>query len=120
MEAHRKSHAKAVRKIGLEVAKDLGTTPHGHRHAYGQRLRNAGLNELIIRKCMHHNSIESQEVYTQPSIDTITNALNSANTALNSGLKLPQNTTIDTSYFDKLFKQEYKQIQRYRRRSING
>ena len=120
MESHRKSHTKAVEKIGLKVAKDLGTTQQGHRHAYGQRLRNAGFNELIIRKCMHHNSIESQEVYTQPSIDTITNALNSANTALNSGLKLPQNTTIDTSYFDKLFKQEYKQIQRYRRRSMNG
>lgn len=120
MEAHRKSHAKAVEKIGLKVAKDLGTTPHGHRHAYGQRLRNAGFNELIIRKCMHHNSIESQEVYTQPSIDTITNALNSANVALNSGLKLPLNTTIDNSYFDKLFKQEYKQIQRYKRKAING
>ena len=120
MEAHRQAHAKAVRKIGLEVAKDLGTTPHGHRHAYGQRLRDAGFNELVIQKCLHHNLIESQDVYTQYSIDDITKELNSATTALNSGLKLPQNTTIDTSYFGKLFKQEYKQIQRHRRRAING
>jgi hypothetical protein len=58
------SHAAAVRRIGLEPAKHLGTSIHGHRHAYGQRLRKAGVPEEMIRRFMHHSSLESQEVYT--------------------------------------------------------
>ena len=32
-----KAHRVACGRIGLAVSKDLGTTPHGHRHAYGIR-----------------------------------------------------------------------------------
>lgn len=60
------SHADAVRRIGLVPAKHLGTSTHGHRHAYGQRLRRAGIQEEFIRRFMHHANIESQQIYTQP------------------------------------------------------
>lgn len=58
------SHAAAVRRIGLEPAKHLGTSLHGHRYAYGQRLRQASIPKETIRRFMHHADIESQEVYT--------------------------------------------------------
>ena len=44
----------------------LGTTPHGHRHSYGQRLAADGATDLTIKSAMHHSSIESSGVYTQP------------------------------------------------------
>ncbi|MFX1679934.1 gamma-mobile-trio recombinase GmtY [Mitsuaria sp. CC2] len=69
------AHARACRRIGLAVAKELGTTPHGHRHAYGQRLKNAGISPYFIQICMHHISVESQEVYTQPTGAEIAAAL---------------------------------------------
>lgn len=62
---YNKAHAAACDRIGLKVSKALGTTPHGHRHAYGQRLRSAGVDKTLIRRFMHHASLESQEVYTQ-------------------------------------------------------
>lgn len=61
---YNKAHAAACERIGLAVGKALGTTPHGHRHAYGRRLRNAGVDKPLIRRFMHHASEESQEVYT--------------------------------------------------------
>ncbi|MFM0416962.1 gamma-mobile-trio recombinase GmtY [Paraburkholderia aromaticivorans] len=64
---YNKAHAAACRRIGLNVGKALGTTPHGHRHAYGQRLKRAGIEKPLIRRFMHHSSIESQEIYTQAS-----------------------------------------------------
>ena len=62
---YNKAHAAACERIGLAVGKALGTTPHGHRHAYGRRLRNAGVAKPLIRRFMHHASEASQEVYTQ-------------------------------------------------------
>ena len=62
---YNKAHAAACERIGLKVGKTVGTTPHGHRHAYGRRLRNAGVDKPLIRRFMHHASDESQEVYTQ-------------------------------------------------------
>lgn len=62
---YNKAHAAACERIGLAVGKPLGTTPHGHRHAYGRRLRNAGIDTPLIRRFMHHSSLESQETYTQ-------------------------------------------------------
>jgi integrase len=64
---YNKAHAAACERIGLSVGKALGTTPHGHRHAYGRRLNNAGVDKSLIRRFMHHASEESQEVYTQPT-----------------------------------------------------
>lgn len=59
------SHAAAVRRIGLVPAKHLGTSDHGHRHAYGQRLRKAGVEKEMIRRFMHHTDLNSQDVYTE-------------------------------------------------------
>ena len=63
--AYEKVHAAAVRRIGLRAAKGAGTTPHGHRHAYGQRLRRAGVRRKVRQVAMHHKSAFSQDVYTE-------------------------------------------------------
>lgn len=75
---YNKAHAAACERIGLTVSKALGTTPHGHRHAYGRRLRNAGVEKALIRRFMHHASIESQEVYTQANTRETLAALEAA------------------------------------------
>lgn len=67
MAQYSKSHAAAVNRIGLTVSKALGTTPHGHRHAFGWRTKQGGLSEIETQRMMHHRSPESQKVYTQPS-----------------------------------------------------
>ncbi|MBC8798005.1 MULTISPECIES: gamma-mobile-trio recombinase GmtY [Shewanella] len=59
-------HKRAVERIGLEVGKRLGTSPHSHRHSYGYRLNQAGFNQLEIQKAMHHKSPFSCLVYLQP------------------------------------------------------
>lgn len=64
----RKAHKLAVERIGLECEKIEGTTPHGHRHAYGQRLARGGADPLLIKNAMHHASITSSQIYTQPTI----------------------------------------------------
>lgn len=75
---YNKAHAAACDRIGLTVSKALGTTPHGHRHAYGRRLRNVGVDKALIRRFMHHASLESQEVYTQASTREALAALEAA------------------------------------------
>lgn len=67
VEAFTKAHEAAVRRIGLEYGKQFGTTPHGHRHSYAQRLRRSGVDQLNIKRFLHHCSLESQASYTQPS-----------------------------------------------------
>lgn len=69
------AHDAAVERIGLTVSKWLGTTRHGHRHAYGQRLKNGGVDRKTIMTSMHHSALESQDVYTQPSSEEVRNAL---------------------------------------------
>lgn len=75
---YNKAHAKACERIGLTVGKALGTTPHGHRHAYGRRLYIAGIDKALIRRFMHHTSLESQEVYTQANTREALAALETA------------------------------------------
>jgi integrase len=62
----RKSHKLAVARVGLEYGKFHGTTPHGHRHSYGQRMAAAQAPPLVIKTAMHHKSIESSKTYTEP------------------------------------------------------
>lgn len=83
-----RAHARACERIGLTPAKMLGTTPHGHRHAYGQRMTDAKIAPLYRKKALHHKSLESQLVYTEPQIKTITQILDNATTALNADKKL--------------------------------
>lgn len=78
IEAFEQAHAQAVRRVGLVPIKARGTTPHGHRHAYGKRLRRAGVEPLFIQRAMHHRSPHSQLVYTKPSMDEVAAALRAA------------------------------------------
>ena len=64
-------HKNAVNRIGLEVKKEKGTTEHGHRHAYGYRLRKHGLSQVEIQKAMHHKCPTSCLVYFQPTSEDI-------------------------------------------------
>lgn len=59
--------AAAVRRIGLQPSKELGTSSHGNRHAYGRRLKAGKLDSKLIQKFMHHTAVSSQDVYTQPT-----------------------------------------------------
>ncbi|PSV32179.1 MULTISPECIES: gamma-mobile-trio recombinase GmtY [Photobacterium] len=64
-------HCRAVKRIGLEPSKSLGTTPHAHRHSYGYRLSQGGFSQLEIQKAMHHKSPDSCLVYLKPSDDEV-------------------------------------------------
>jgi hypothetical protein len=77
-EAFVQAHARAVRRIGLLPSKAGGTSPHGHRHAYGLRLRRAGVPPMFLQRAMHHRSIESQAVYTGPTRAELAAALREA------------------------------------------
>jgi site-specific recombinase XerD len=66
IKAFEDAHAKALKRIGLVAAKALGTTPHAHRHAYGQRLVDLQLEAIFVKTALHHKSLESQIVYTEP------------------------------------------------------
>jgi len=90
---YNKAHAAACERIGLTVSKALGTTPHGHRHAYGRRLRNAGIDKTLIRRFMHHASLESQEVYTQANTREALAALEAAAQRLRDNYAGPQPVT---------------------------
>lgn len=103
----RQSHQKAVEKIGLTSAKLLGTTEHGHRHAYGQRATIAKLERPVIQAGMHHKSDDSQDVYTEPTIELVTRALNEASVALESGQQLPMAADIESWFKEDRNKQRF-------------
>lgn len=64
-------HKAAVNSIGLAHEKYLGTTEHGHRHAYGYRLASHGFTQHEIQKMMRHRSPDSCLVYTQSSSEEL-------------------------------------------------
>ena len=113
LSTQRESHEKAVKKIDLIVGKNYGTTPHGHRHAYGQRLKNANIDARIIRVAMHHKSIESHKVYTEPTVADVTASLNNATASLDKGFALPMQNEID-AWMNEEIKQQDKY--KYRRK----
>ena len=78
IDAFEDAHAKAVQRIGLVPAKALGTTPHGHRHAYGQRLAGLKLDPVFLKTALHHKSLESQIVYTEPDRVKLNRAIDAA------------------------------------------
>lgn len=81
VDSFRQAHAQACKRIGLHPSKDNGTTPHGHRHAYGRALAHAGLSELIIQRAMHHKSLHSQRAYTAPTQSQVFEAMAAAEAA---------------------------------------
>ncbi len=76
--AFEKAHKAAVKRIGLIPAKALGTSPHGHRHAFGQRLADANIDPILRKKALHHKSLESQIVYTEPNRAKLSRLLDAA------------------------------------------
>lgn len=82
------SYATGLRRIGLQPNKTQGLDPHGHRHNYGRRLTEAGVDPLIIKKCLHHKQIGSQEVYTSPGQKRVSEMLSHASAKL----ALPDNS----------------------------
>ena len=75
IDSFQSSHKAAVERIGLRYSKSEGTTPHGHRHDFGRRLADAKVNELIIKKALHHKSLRAQAVYTEPDIAQVSKIL---------------------------------------------
>jgi len=73
-----KNHERAITRIGLLPSKDLGTSTHGHRHAYGQRAKKGELGVKEIQLAMHHVSPLSQDVYTQPNSTDVWSAIQQA------------------------------------------
>jgi integrase len=65
------SGSKTVQRIGLVSGKAFGTTPHGHRHTYAQRLTDAGVGAPVIQSALHHKSPELQQVYEEPTADKV-------------------------------------------------
>lgn len=80
--AFNQNYAAGLRRIGLEPNKADGLDPHGHRHNYGRRLTQAGIDPLIRKKCLHHKSLESQTVYTLPGHQDVSNMLSVASEQL--------------------------------------
>lgn len=78
LNAFHQSYSSGLKRIGLQPNKAEGLDPHGHRHSYGRRLERSGLNPLVIRRCMHHRSLESQLPYTGKSQKEISDELNRA------------------------------------------
>jgi hypothetical protein len=81
-------HTRAVERIGLIVSKMLGTSPHGHRHAYGQRITNYDLEPLVRKKALHHKSLESQVVYTEPDMQKVNRMIEAASQQMETGTSL--------------------------------
>ncbi|MFM0205775.1 gamma-mobile-trio recombinase GmtY [Paraburkholderia sediminicola] len=115
IDAYRDAHKRAVRRIGLVPAKMNGTTEHGHRHAYGQRTRRGEVDNIVTQKGLHHKSIDSQAVYTEPSISQVTKALEVATDALAAGQSLPM-----VSGLDAFTLAERKEQKRYLTRRRNS
>lgn len=71
------AHRRAVERIGLVVAKNLGTTRHAHRHTYASGVWEATRDPVILQKVLRHSNPQSQFVYIHPSDQKIRDALNS-------------------------------------------
>lgn len=78
LNAFHQNYSVGLKRIGLLPNKMEGLGPHGHRHNYGRRLDQAGLSPLIIRRCMHHKSFDSQIRYTARSQKSISESLSKA------------------------------------------
>jgi hypothetical protein len=84
-----RAHERAVQRIGLVSAKYEGTTSHGHRHAYGLRLRRAGVQPELRQRCMHHGSLASQLVYTAAQGAEVNTEITAATSRIDANLTIP-------------------------------
>lgn len=72
---YQKALQAAVERVGLMFGKSYGTSAHGSRHAYAQRAKKGGIDSIIIQRIMHHCSPESQQIYTQPELHELAEAI---------------------------------------------
>jgi len=79
---YNEAYERAIRRIGLVPAKMNGTTPHAHRHAYGRRMKKGGVEAFERKRALHHKSLESQLIYTEPTIEDITSTMKAASQRL--------------------------------------
>ena len=108
--AFNENYANGLRRIGLEPSKAEGLDPHGHRHSYGRRLERAGVNPMIIKKAMHHKSLDSQVPYTSLGIADTTRALTTATETLalpDSQVQAPDWQTLVQHGFEDIDPQGY-------------
>ena len=75
VQAYEKVHAAAVRRIGLIPEKRLGTTPHGHRHAYGHVAETNKVGRKAFQVAMGHRFPGSQDIYKNRADDAIADEL---------------------------------------------
>lgn len=78
LNAFHDNYRRALMRIGLKPSKADGLSPHSHRHSYARRLRRAGVEMAVIKKCLHHASLTSQLPYTAHTISELTAILNMA------------------------------------------
>ena len=100
IDSFERQHRRAVERIGLQVAKALGTSPHGHRHAYGQALADAEIDPIYRKKALHHKSLESQVVYTEPDRAKLVRALEAAAEREKTGTVLPPPDLLTYGFMD--------------------
>lgn len=108
LNAFHDSYRQGLKRIGLKPSKSKGLSPHSHRHSYGRRLRRAGVQPIVIKKCLHHASMESQGVYTTPTIKEITASLNAATEHLLNPKQ--ESEYVDTPSWDVLVQHGFEDI----------
>lgn len=94
--AFERALTRVERKTGQSInrGKVFGTTPHALRHTYGQILIKVGAPQKAIQRAMHHRSILSQEVYTEPEWEEVCAALSAARSGqANDFLKIDRTLT---------------------------
>lgn len=94
LNAFHDSYRQGLKRIGLTPCKSQGLSPHSHRHSFGRRLRRAGIPEVVIKKCLHHASLESQIVYTSPTAKEVSNILTAASISLLTPIESVNQTSI--------------------------
>ena len=83
MSAFRERHEIALHKVGMTMSKELGSSPHGLRHSYGQRVTTMPLGDgisetehrIMIQRMLAHVSPDSQEHYKRFTDEQITEML---------------------------------------------
>jgi hypothetical protein len=80
-----RAYKRLERRKGYTIprGKNAGTTPHGMRHFAGQSLSDAGVDSKVVQRLLHQRSIFSQQTYTEPSDQRISDELDKARRKLN-------------------------------------
>ncbi|MCF7532172.1 gamma-mobile-trio recombinase GmtY [Pseudomonas petrae] len=114
LNAFNENYRAALARIGLLSNKIEGRSPHGHRHAYGRRLVRANIDPIMIKKALHHSNLESQGVYTAPSVTDVSEVLSNATELLRN---IEFNGSSDASCIDSSSK--YSLVKLFHDREVN-